>query len=267
MPCRINKRRLWSHRIVLESLKHEESIFVTLTYSDDNLPSGNSLEPRALQLFLKRLRLRCSPHKIRYFSVGEYGDQTQRPHYHLAIFGLGLWAADLIRDIWSLGHTLTGTLTLESANYIAGYVTKKMTKEDDIRLNGRHPEFARMSLKPGIGGGAIGEIGSFLLTEQGQKLIQSNGGDVPLFLQHGGRKLPLGRYLRNKLREFLQIENKGPSSPYIQSQLAEMQALYDAEGVFSKRAKLQHYQKTSRPQRRSLEARYKIYQSKKVKPL
>ena len=36
--CRVNKRRQWTHRILLESMCHESSAFVTLTYDNDHLP-------------------------------------------------------------------------------------------------------------------------------------------------------------------------------------------------------------------------------------
>ncbi|ETR80119.1 nonstructural protein [Chlamydia pneumoniae B21] len=38
-----------------------------------------------LQLLLKKLRKRISPHKIRYFECGAYGTKLQRPHYHLLL--------------------------------------------------------------------------------------------------------------------------------------------------------------------------------------
>lgn len=60
-PCRINRRRLWTHRIMLESLKHGDSSFVTLTY--ETLPSDGSLVPKDLQNFMKYLRMRVSPKK------------------------------------------------------------------------------------------------------------------------------------------------------------------------------------------------------------
>lgn len=199
-PCRFNRRRLWTHRMLLESLKHGDSSFVTLTYSEEKLPDDKSLNPKHAQDWLKRLRRNISPTSIRYFLVGEYGDRTQRPHYHAALFGIGVQQEALINETWGNGYTLTGDLTKDSAGYIAGYVTKKMTSKDDPRLNGRHPEFARMSLKPGIGATALQEIQDTLTTTHGCDHFAMEG-DVPMALQTGKKKLPLGRYLRRKLRE------------------------------------------------------------------
>ena len=176
MPCRIKRRREWTHRLVLESLDHVESVFITLTYSDDNLPEDGSVCPRDTQLFMKRLRKRIDPRRVRFFLVGEYGDETQRPHYHAALFNYpkcrkgqsrynkkGLNCCEwcqIIEDAWKLGNIYVGDLNAHSAQYIAGYTTKKMTKADDERLNGRHPEFARMSNRPGIGANAAHDIAS-----------------------------------------------------------------------------------------------------------
>lgn len=186
--------------MMLESLKHEQNSFVTLTYSPEHYPSDGSLVPKHTQDFLKRLRKAVAPLKIRYYLVGEYGDQSQRAHYHAAIFGLGPSSSSLIQQAWGLGHTLVGDLTVHSAQYICGYVTKKMTRKDDPVLNGRYPEFARMSLKPGIGAVAISDIGDALFTEFGISEVMATG-DVPRSLRHGGRVMPLGRYLRSKLRD------------------------------------------------------------------
>jgi len=155
---------------MLEANEKEDNCFVTLTYSDENLPGGvdgATLQPKDLQDWLKRFRSAIQPTKVRYFAVGEYGDRTWRPHYHLALFG---WpqcrygfsrytdrrkdccsCCDVIRETWGLGHIAVGSLETSSAQYIAGYVTKKMTFNDDPRLKGRHPEFARMSRNPAIG--------------------------------------------------------------------------------------------------------------------
>lgn len=70
MPCRINKRRIWTTRLFLESLVHRSSIFFTLTYRDECLPEGGNLNPRDMTLFLKRLRKAVAPLRIRFFIVG-----------------------------------------------------------------------------------------------------------------------------------------------------------------------------------------------------
>ena len=207
IPCRINKRRLWSNRMHLESVKHAGNSFVTLTY--ETAPAGDSLNPGHAQLWLKRLRKALYPEKIRFFLVGEYGEQTQRPHYHAAIFGLDpvVGGGDdgrsgVVKETWGMGHTFTGDLTPESASYVAGYVTKKMTSAKDPRLHGRYPEFARMSLRPGLGAHAMQEVSEVLKTEYGQTIYEKTG-DLPTALRQGRKSLYLGRYLRSVLTRFM----------------------------------------------------------------
>ena len=195
MPCRISRRRLWTHRMLLETLKHDSNSFATLTYADDFVPLNGSLNPRHVQLWLKRFRKEISPVSLRFFLVGEYGDVSQRPHYHAALFGVGPELQDLVAKTWQMGHVMLGDLTVQSARYIAGYVTKKMTRWDDPRLNGRHPEFSRMSLRPGIGASAVPDIALTLLdTDQGRQHL-ARLSDVPTSLKHGSSDMPLGRLL------------------------------------------------------------------------
>lgn len=223
MSCRINRRRLWTNRLLLESKKHSDACFVTLTYAPEFEPFGNLIK-RHYQLFLKSLRRRTKL-PLRFFCVGEYGDESWRPHFHLAIFGFpscwnypgydaqskylrarcGCLPCVTIREVWKKGRTDCATLTKDSSQYIAGYVTKKLTFEDDPRLLGRNPEFAQMSLRPGIGATAIDEIADVLTTEVGCDWFVKNG-DVPEALQMGSMKMPLGRYLRSKLRQKMNMD-------------------------------------------------------------
>lgn len=204
MPCRINRRRMWAARIVLESMSHVHSCFVTLTYESDPW----SLVPRDWVLFMKRLR-KAKKSRVRFFAVGEYGDQTFRPHYHAALFGVSLVEHELVADAWGHGYVHLGELTADSAQYIAGYVTKKMTSSDDPRLEGRCPEFARMSLRPGIGHGACMGIARNLMTLGGSAAL-ARLGDVPGQVRIQGRMFPMGRYLRSVLREDVGRDGKTP---------------------------------------------------------
>ena len=204
LPCRIRLRREWTNRIMLESKLHASSSFLTLTYDDAHLPSDYSVSPSDFSLWLKRFRKSLDNIKVRYFAVGEYGDRFHRPHYHAALFGVDVDVLPYVHATWRKCDPRYATLTpliVERAQYLAGYVTKKMTKADDDRLNGRHPEFARMSLKPGIGADYVPTVAKTLLTSSHAMEIIKQEGDVPQVLKTSGRLFPIGRYLRNNLRK------------------------------------------------------------------
>lgn len=231
---------MWTHRLMLEALLHGDSAFVTLTYAVENVRITGAgfatLDLRDYQGWLKRLRARVAPSKLRFFLVGEYGDETFRPHYHAALFGFkgclygysGLAprqpcscvSCKLVADTWGLGFSSVGKLELHSAQYLAGYVVKKMTRRDDVRLQGRHPEFARMSLRPGIGAGAVPQIGKVHVAHN----VVARLGDVASGLRHGKRIMPLGRYLRGRLRSELGVA-EGARSAFLDEKEKEMLAL------------------------------------------
>lgn len=207
LPCRINRRRVWTARQVLESFMHSENAFVTLTYKD--MPLSGSVDPRELQLFLKRLRksLQEEGRKVRFFGCGEYGDESWRPHYHLSLFGVGVLDTALIERTWGLGFVQVGDFNAKTAGYCAGYVVKKMTDKSDRRLHGRHPEFCRMSNRPGIGASAMSVIADTVLTDAGLDEFEATG-DVPRQFRMGGRLWPLGRYLVHCLRKEIGVSEK-----------------------------------------------------------
>lgn len=233
MHCRYNRRRLWTHRIILEAVVHPTASFLTLTYNDANLPDAGSLVPRDVTLFLKRLRKNLGDRKIRYFAVGEYGDETWRPHYHLALFGVDHADYEAVEAAWPCGFIYFGDLTWESAGYIAGYVTKKMTSKDDVRLNGLYPEYATMSLRPGIGALSVAQIAAALSSTHGQFAFTQDG-DVPDSLLHGRKSMPLGRYIRRKLREALDIQ-PGDNRAQAFEKSAEMLVMYQNYLIGSER--------------------------------
>lgn len=243
MPCRLQKRRHWTHRILLEAAEYKQSSFITLTYSDETMPrlgdGRGTLLPKDLQDWLKRIRRRIEPVQVRFFAVGEYGNKTQRPHYHVALFNYPpCWRlggshftngkccpnCDVILDTWKLGHVHSGRISVKSAAYIANYTTKKMTRADDERLKGRVPEFARMSNRPyGIGAGAMYEVASTLLDwDLDKKLI-----DVPHTLRHEGKEWPLDPYLRKKLRVLIGRKEQAPDE-VLEAVLEELRPVQEA---------------------------------------
>lgn len=121
--CRSDRARDWTYRCIMESVTCPPAYFVTLTYSDDEVPlaappsssspalSGssypvfdenghvvlvpeNSSSPRFhyslrandMRLFFMQVTKRLGP--VRKLYAGEYGSRTLRPHYHAIIFGL-----------------------------------------------------------------------------------------------------------------------------------------------------------------------------------
>jgi hypothetical protein len=160
--CRVMKARTWAMRCVHEAKCHESNAFITLTYAPENCPP--ELRKRDLQLFLKRLR-KLSARSFRYFAVGEYGSKYSRPHYHAILFGFDfqdrqlhggspehpIYRSALLEKAWPHGFSTVGSVTPASAQYVAQYTVKKLNGDAAARYNGRQPEFALMSLKPGIG--------------------------------------------------------------------------------------------------------------------
>lgn len=208
---------MWAHRMMLEGYKHGDSCFVTLTYDDKHVP--RYLDKSHYQGFLKRLRKVAFPRKIRYFLAGEYGELSARPHFHAILFGIDPISAGgsdgrsgLVQKCWnsgkaggfeSLGYTFVGELTHASASYVAGYLTKKLGGS----IDDEHREFARMSLRPGIGAWAMDDVARALQSDHGMDSVVANG-DVPSVLRSGKRMLPLGRYLRRELRGKLGFASK-----------------------------------------------------------
>lgn len=169
--CRLDYSRSWAVRCLLESKEHEDNQFITLTYDDDYLPADHSVHKRDLQLFIKRLRKYIKYHydidNIKYYACGEYGDKSERPHYHLILFGLPLpdkkflscvrgnklYTSDIIAKCWPLGIHSVGDVNYETAAYTARYVMKKKKGfyADYYKIRGIEPEFTLMSRNPGIG--------------------------------------------------------------------------------------------------------------------
>lgn len=216
LACRINRRRVWTHRLMLEALDHESSSFITLTYADEFLPISPdkpvpTLCKRDAQLFLKRLRKRLT-FPFRYYLCGEYGGLNGRPHYHAILFGVPAAHAEDIDKAWSIDSVSMGRIDVQEANqnniqYVAGYVTKKMSRLD----NGLSREFSIMSRKPGIGTNCIPKMVELFTDEKTGQYFNLET-DVPV-LMHGKRQMPLGRFLTDKLRSAMDIDKD--TSPYL----------------------------------------------------
>lgn len=171
--CRIDRSRQWAIRCYHEASLYEDNCFVTLTIDQEHMPENQSVDIKHLQDFMKALRHKYYPNKIRFYACGEYGDTTNRAHYHLLLFnhdfpdktkwgktkqGHIRWRSAELEGLWDLGHSEIGTVTFQSAGYVARYILKKQKDaphlffvDKDGKTRQRNPEFTTMSRMPGIG--------------------------------------------------------------------------------------------------------------------
>lgn len=122
IPCLQSKRNDWAFRLQQEHKAAKYgAVFVTLTYSTQNIPAYGSLQKSDLQKFFKRLRKKDEQTRIRYYAVGEYGSRSARPHYHAIIFNSN---ETHIRESWNLGLVHVGTVTPASVAYVLKYIVQ-----------------------------------------------------------------------------------------------------------------------------------------------
>lgn len=186
--CRKDQAKEWSNRLLMESLYHDQTYFVTLTYDNDHAHFVDFTNPRTgqffpketkhqatlckkdIQLFMKRLRKEYPDDKVRFYAVGEYGGHTFRPHAHLILFGLHIpenefipfgksetgnqyFVLSKLQEIWTYGFSSIEPANEYTMKYVCNYVTKKLGihPNDYYTKQGLDPPFSLMSRKPGIG--------------------------------------------------------------------------------------------------------------------
>lgn len=193
LACRCNKARDWSIRCQLELRDHRDTVWSTLTYDDSSLPI--TLRPDHLSAFVKRLRARLelSDRRFRFFASGEYGERTQRPHYHMIHFGMSEDDEREIQAAWPHGMIRVDPISPRAISYVAGYVSKKIGYKLDRaeRVDPEtgecytwEPPFIRMSRRPGIGSSAREHWQSWRTAAV-----------------VGGRKVPVPRFLHEAYRD------------------------------------------------------------------
>lgn len=204
IACRLNKKKQWATRLLMESCMWSDATFLTLTYSDANIPDDFGLHKSHLQNFFKRLRydIEKEGRNIKYFATGEYGDKFGRPHYHAIVFGLSPWDDRFYFDrCWQLGNLHTGTVRPASINYVSKYLIKKIDGVlEKVKYGDRLPPFQVQSTMLGL---------SFI------KKYYLDLADVGYF-KFNDKSYPFDRYVKDKILETI-ILNHGDKSPEYQS--------------------------------------------------
>jgi hypothetical protein len=148
-PCLRRRISGWSFRLVKHGERCKSALFVTLTYNDEKIPKTQSglqtLIKSDLQKFFKRLRKKTHE-KISYYAVGEYGDNTQRPHYHIILFNA---IPRIVEASWSIDNDINGHCHFgDVSDASIGYTLKYVSKEKRIPMfhgDDREKEFSVMS--------------------------------------------------------------------------------------------------------------------------
>ena len=192
--CRLEYSREWANRGYLEAKLWKQNWFVTLTYDEENIKYNEeittsqgitytseewkgTLDTADLEKFLHNLRQYMSrkgiqKDGIRYMACGEYGEERERPHYHLILFNCNLpqesfykpriinhetyWQNKIIEKCWKHGISNISEASWNNIAYCSRYITKKITgkqSEEYYAEKGQIKEFFRTSRMPGIGKG------------------------------------------------------------------------------------------------------------------
>jgi hypothetical protein len=176
--CQLERARQWAVRMMHEASLYDDNCFVTLTYDEKHLPVGGSLVREHFPLFIRRLRKAIFPRKVRYYHVGEYGTYYGRPHYHALLFGYDfgdkvkwserggftVWRSCELEALWPLGYCELGSVTFDSAAYVARYVVGTDSRgvvglDADGCVSELEREYSTMSRRPGIGRGWFDKFG------------------------------------------------------------------------------------------------------------
>lgn len=219
LPCRLNIAREKAIRCYHEAQSHDDNLFLTLTYNDESLVS-KTLQYSDFQNFMKRLR-KTTDQKITFMVTGEYGEKNKRPHWHALVFnyapkdaekkyvtdhGEQVYSSKFLEKLWGKGTIEYGSLTIESAGYVARYAAKKLVHGKDEDHN-YHP-IHKTSSKRAIGRSWI---------EKHYKHAFAHGFIV---LPNGSRaKIP--RYYLDWLKKYKPIDWEN----YISGKKTEIQAL------------------------------------------
>lgn len=179
--CTENLRNQWTYRLQQEEKASLGTFFLTLTTSDENIEYSErgypTITKTTCQTFIKRTRAfqqrntklnignwKREPDKsriqnnyptLRYYIVGEYGTQTDRPHYHAILFNCHISTINELPKLWPQGNIHHYICNEGNLHYITKFHTNKhYHKITHLNLLRQRP-FSLMSKVPPIGNAQI----------------------------------------------------------------------------------------------------------------
>lgn len=151
LGCRSLRSRQWAYRLMCELSFNPRALFLTFTYDDAHYQES-SLNKRDFQLFMKRLRKNLPDRVIKYYTVGEYGEDSFRKHFHSIMFGVYFDDTEIIKREWYYGFVDVAPVEIGSIAYTVGYVSKKLfgRQKSEYESLGYEPPFNLTSKNLGV---------------------------------------------------------------------------------------------------------------------
>lgn len=216
LSCKLNDRAVWASRLVCERKAYDTAQFITLTYRDEDLPTGPQEAKESFQKFIKRYRTNTGT-QPRYYACMEYGSRFGRLHWHAIFFGTSpLWdrrrknnhlivVDPRIEDNWQNGSTYTkdcnyATQGLNITQYVAAYILKNKWKSKQEIFDAPKLELALQSRSPYIGKPVVNLISELCTTKKGSIRCAALG-TVPDRLKMAGRFYRLYSRIRKDVAE------------------------------------------------------------------
>lgn len=179
--CLVRKSNEWAFRLQNEYRNSKNAFFITLTYDEENVPvktvlrckpnqvgyiiSNNlfngdyipltkevkTFDKKDCQLFIKKLRKHLGK-GLRFFLASEYGEDRNRPHYHMILFNVPEsrydWQTrdklfELVERCWNKGMCTVEKILDERLVYTAKYSLSTLDMPEYMPrpfiLASRHP--------------------------------------------------------------------------------------------------------------------------------
>lgn len=219
-PCLQRRADAWAVRIMEERKRATTAEFVTLTYDDAHVPidpetMNLTLDKKAIPAYIKRLRKLHEKitfegkQPIKYYAVGEYGDDLDRPHYHLILFNA---LKDFIPLAWSLDKTMFGMVhigdkgvTAGGARYLAQYLMTGQDEPYEI-IDGEKKYFRQRPfslMSKNLGSNYITKAMIKWHLQPTGKTTNSEGKEIATrnryYIIQDGYKIAMPRYYRDKI--------------------------------------------------------------------
>lgn len=201
--CRKNRQREWTFRLKAERDVSDFTLWLTLTIAPDYMDYAGDVavlskdKPRH---FLEALRLKYRNRiRFKHFVASEYGDHTDRPHFHALLFGK-LTQSHTLGDVVRLKNDVTQFICGEKstawpygfvlckpvhANVFA-YITNYINKPELLDPEHPHPVRPFTCISQGIG------------IDFMHRFNQSQFDGLNFVVNHDGKKQVLPRYYRDK---------------------------------------------------------------------